>query len=178
MIAVRRAGLADADALADLHAAGWREGYAGLLPAPYLASITAQDKKPLWLYVFSERAAAATVLIAGAFDGFVWAGPAHEPTLGCSAEIYALYVRAARWRRGVGRALMAAAAGSLGREGHQRLVLWTLTDNPRSNHFYSALGGAPAEKRFDCYGGETKELTAYIWSDLTDLIPPGHIHRG
>lgn len=166
---IRPATLADVDALSALHVAGWKDGYAGLMPASYLESLGLGDKKPLWLYILGEATPEALVLIADDFHGFIWGGPAHEPTLDCDAEIYALYVRAARWRQGVGRRLVAAAARVLSERGCRRLVVWTLTDNPRSNHFYRALGGTATERRFDVYGGQKMELLAYVWPDMSVL---------
>ena len=54
----------------------------------------------------------------------------------------ALYVHPTQWRRGVGRALAAAAVAELAAAGHQQAIVWTLAESPRNIAFYEALGFA------------------------------------
>ena len=52
----------------------------------------------------------------------------------------ALYVHPSRWRRGIGRALVAGAVSELIAAGHQQAIVWTLADSPRNIAFYESLG--------------------------------------
>jgi GNAT superfamily N-acetyltransferase len=57
-------------------------------------------------------------------------------------EVTALYVDPDRWRGGVGRALIDAAAAELREEGCDVAVVWCLEGNSRGLAFYAALGFA------------------------------------
>ena len=76
-------------------------------------------------------------------------------------EVIALYVHPARWRQGVGRALIEAGLDRLAQSGYRQAVVWTLAESPRNLAFYEALGfrrdgatqrrpsfGSPLEVRF------------------------------
>jgi ribosomal protein S18 acetylase RimI-like enzyme len=70
--------------------------------------------------------------------GFVACGPmrdAPEPGVG---EIQSFFVGAGRWRRGVGRALMAAALADLSERGYEQATVWSFEANARANAFYEA----------------------------------------
>jgi ribosomal protein S18 acetylase RimI-like enzyme len=60
-----------------------------------------------------------------------------EPGAG---EITALYVDPPRWRGGVGRALVDAAAAELRDQGCDLVVLWTFEAGEAGRAFYRALG--------------------------------------
>lgn len=60
---IRKAELADAKAIAQVHMKGWQESYKGILPADYLANISYEDRlkqrirlleKPLHHSIYSD----------------------------------------------------------------------------------------------------------------------------
>jgi ribosomal protein S18 acetylase RimI-like enzyme len=73
--------------------------------------------------------------------GFVACGPSRdpdpEPGVG---EVQSFFVAADRWRRGVGRALMAAALADLRERGYTAATLWSFDANERANSFYESEG--------------------------------------
>jgi GNAT superfamily N-acetyltransferase len=64
-------------------------------------------------------------------------------------EVRTMFVSPTAWRRGVGRALMAAGLAELRRRGFTEATVWSFADNDRANAFYEASGFARdgAEKR-------------------------------
>ena len=72
-----------------------------------------------------------------------------------TGEVRSFFVAAGRWRRGVGRALMAAVLDSLRDRGYTEATVWSLAANERANAFYEAHGFRRdgAEKREDVWAG-------------------------
>jgi len=142
---IRLATLADARAIAELHVASWRAAYVGILPPAYLEGLSVEEREAGWR---SRLAAGRQVWLAR--DGFAAAGSSRDDdaTAG-DAEIYAIHVHPASWRRGVGRDLLAAACAAL---APAPITLWVIEGNARARAFYQAAGfrldGGRKEKRF------------------------------
>jgi GNAT superfamily N-acetyltransferase len=155
--------------MAAVHVAAWRESYAGLLPADFLARMSVDARRSLWRREIAAPRPGGALFVAeqaGAVVGFVSAGPQRDDARLCDAEIYALYLLRAAQGRGLGRALMRAAAGVALRWGAASLDLWALEGNARAAGFYRAMGGAPeARRRLRVGGGWTTER-AWVWADL------------
>jgi ribosomal protein S18 acetylase RimI-like enzyme len=64
-----------------------------------------------------------------------------------------------RWRKGIGRALMAAALDDLRERGYADATVWSFADNARANAFYEASG-------FVRDGAEVREE---VWADLLQV---------
>jgi ribosomal protein S18 acetylase RimI-like enzyme len=73
--------------------------------------------------------------------GFVACGESRDPDAGPqTGELQTLFVAAGSWRRGVGRALMAAALADLTGRGYAEATVWSFVANVRANAFYEAHG--------------------------------------
>jgi ribosomal protein S18 acetylase RimI-like enzyme len=127
---IRAAMLADALAIAEVHVASWRAGYAGLMRDEYLAALSVEQRAEMWETIISDGE--TTVLVAGpGIAGFV---AFNERT----GEIGALYVDPARFRTGVGTALLAAAHERMA--ARPEVVLWVLQGNDAARAFYERHG--------------------------------------
>jgi ribosomal protein S18 acetylase RimI-like enzyme len=175
---IRPAAPADAEILAHLHVQGWRDSYAGLVDQSYLDSLSESDRAEKWREWL--RDSHGPVLLA--FDaeknpaGFVNFGKLRTPLPGQSAirplytgEIYAIYILAAYWRRGLGRALMRQAAEGLAAMKHKSLCLWVLDGNERAIGFYKALGGQRCGKKQIEIGGRMRTELCFGWRDTASL---------
>jgi ribosomal protein S18 acetylase RimI-like enzyme len=133
--------------------AGRRAGYAGLVPAERLEREDPEARAAVWRELLPDT----VVLVAGYGDdedpavaGFAsLAIPARDLDEPATGEITALYVDPERWRRGIGRALVDAAAAELRDDGCDEMVVWVLDGNARAIGFYAALGFAPDGGRQD-----------------------------
>jgi ribosomal protein S18 acetylase RimI-like enzyme len=63
------------------------------------------------------------------------------------AELYVLNVDPGRWRRGVGRRLLAHCVDHLSASGRGSFYLWVLAANERAQQFYESFGGKPLTDR-------------------------------
>jgi ribosomal protein S18 acetylase RimI-like enzyme len=135
MVSIRAAAPEDALAIAHVHVESWRTTYAGIVPDEYLAGLDVNLRVKLWQEWLGSG---AMVLVAERKDeivGFLHAGKIREPLETADAEIYSLYLLREAQRRGIGRALLRAAAAMLRQQGLKSVGLWVLERN-RSRGFY------------------------------------------
>jgi ribosomal protein S18 acetylase RimI-like enzyme len=143
IVSIRRAALADAPALSEIHVRSWQAGYRGLLPDSLLDNLSAAERLPRWRQRLSAEA--ERVLVAeldGQVAGWLVIGPQRDADLDPqrAGEIYAIYVDPGAWRRGCGRALLTQALAELRAQGRAEATLWVLRSNERARRFYEAQG--------------------------------------
>jgi ribosomal protein S18 acetylase RimI-like enzyme len=167
------AGPADAEALARVHVAAWRETYRGILPDAFLARMSEPGHARRFRRTLTDPGPNDVVLLAmnpyGAI-GYAWGGPSRSGIEG-EAEIATLYVLRAAQRRGVGRRLLTDTVRALAAEGATSLMISVLRDNAPARAFYERLGGVAGEPRPERGpGGAQVYEIAYRWPDITSLL--------
>ncbi len=138
---IRAAVEEEADLLAELHVRCWRETYAGIMPASYLANLKAADRVDLWrsLLVMPER----FIRVAGSEPcGFVMSGPrrASMPDY-ADGEIYSIYLLQSAHGQGLGKSMFLAAQNNWHDRGGQSLQLSVAAANANARGFYERMGG-------------------------------------
>ncbi len=136
---VRPARIADADAIAHVHATSWRETYGSFVADP--------DDSP-WFAVESRRAMWRSILGDGRMRTVV--ATADREVVGSAAvddtddpdavrpeELTMLYVLARSHGSGAGQALLDAVLGD------RPASLWVAAENPRAHAFYRRNGFSP-----------------------------------
>ena len=157
-----------------MHAETWRTSYRGLVPDALLDGLADDRWENGWRRAFESRDPTRVVHVAeigGRIAGFAGGGrarPGAPP--GYLGEVYALYVRPAQQRQGIGRVLLKAAATGLVERGLVPIVIWTLFDNPASRAFYEALGGAVIGEKRELFDGYELHEVAYGWRDPARLL--------
>jgi ribosomal protein S18 acetylase RimI-like enzyme len=169
---IRPALPADLPEIAEIHLKGWLLAYGAFMPEDQLAAMQPAKRLPLWQDWLSDPKKLILVGSVGAgIDGFVLGGPVkdHEITEGhlggFDCEIYSLHCRAETQGKGLGRALISAAAAHWGTEGRQALMLWAYADNAYRK-FYERIGGEIIAQGID----DGIPDVAYGWRDLAKLI--------
>lgn len=142
-VRIRRAAVEDADPIAAVHVASWREAYAQELPAEYLAGLDVAARARTWRETLASHG--STVLVAedqGRVVGFASFGPARDEDAPLGAqELYAIYLEPSAWGHGIARDLMRTVVGHVGEDAV--LTLWVLASNDRARHFYRRHGFQP-----------------------------------
>lgn len=138
MIEIREVETDQFEALGHVIARAWQEGYRDLLPADFLARMSADERAEMMRRIVQHGV--HQLRIATHHDrvvGMVVYGPYRdEPALG---EVVALNVDPAAWGGGVGGALLEHATGALARD-YQEARLWALVGNDRAGLFYEKRG--------------------------------------
>lgn len=114
---LRAAAPPDADEIARLNVATWREAYAHLLPADFFTDEFVASRHAMWQRVLGEPRPGFIVQVAEVdrrIVGYGFAGPSfgapgeHLPS---ERQLYGLYVSAAHHGTGVGQSLLEAVLG-------------------------------------------------------------------
>jgi ribosomal protein S18 acetylase RimI-like enzyme len=134
---LRAPTLADVDELARVHVTCWREAYAGLMDAKFLASLSIEKRATNWRKSMSDPVFSRVATDKDAIIGFVSSGPARETVVKhADGEIYAIYLAQKYHHLGVGKQLFNLAIDHWrGRNGHA-LGLLVLDHNSRATSFY------------------------------------------
>lgn len=170
---IRPATLADAEGLARVHVDTWRSAYRGIVPDEVLDTLSYAGRAARWHEILLRTEGTTVNLVAeeeGQVVGFASGGPMREGPPGVDGELYALYVRAEAQGRGLGRRLTQAAAAWLHTHGYHSMLVLVLADNPAC-HFYERLGGHYVGAASITIGGVDLAERAYVWDDLTTLLP-------
>ncbi|WP_426561685.1 GNAT family N-acetyltransferase [Angustibacter sp. McL0619] len=144
---IRAARPGDEHSLGPVHLQVWREAYAGVLPAPYLAELSVESFTERWHELLRSEADGTAprrtfVLCAdGEPVGIATAGPSRDDPADPAFELYAINVLAAHHGSGRSRALLEAAVDAVAPDAP--LSLWVLRGNDRAMAFYRRLGFAP-----------------------------------
>jgi ribosomal protein S18 acetylase RimI-like enzyme len=169
----RRAEVADADRIAQLHAESWRRTYRGMMRDEFLDGDVLTNRCHAWRDLMATPGAGKLVLLAedGAhLAGFICVTGDEDVLWGSYVDN--LHVAGAYLRKGVGRALMARAARWL-RESYARssVYLWVMQANGGARRFYEALGAFDVGTRslLDPGGGSALNCR-YVWRRPEDLL--------
>jgi ribosomal protein S18 acetylase RimI-like enzyme len=166
MIDYRRAGSADAERVAGLHAQSWREHYRGAFTDAFLDGDLFGERLRVWRERLERPPANPFVQLA--FDGpqlvgFVCVYGAHDPEWGSFVDN--LHVATARKGAGVGSSLM-QRAGTWLAAGYPDLgvYLLVLEANAAARRFYERIGGRNAEtSSMETHGGAIVRSCRYTW---------------
>jgi GNAT superfamily N-acetyltransferase len=115
---IRIATVADAETIAAIHVAAWKETYTGLVPDSLIAAQSVGDRTERWRHILVSGAwdETTTFLVrtsTGQAVGFGSCGRQRTidlHALGFDGEIYAIYLLQSAQGQGVGRRLLAAMA--------------------------------------------------------------------
>lgn len=166
------AGPADAEALAHVHVASWRETYRGLLSESFLARMSEEGHARRFRKELTRPGPHDVTLAAlnplGLF-GYVAGGPSRAAVQG-EAEIATLYILRTAQGRGVGRRLLTDAVRALSAHGARSLMISVLADNASARSFYERLGGVADAPRQEVGPGGMVWEVSYRWRDLGKLL--------
>jgi GNAT superfamily N-acetyltransferase len=163
-LVIRRAGPADAAAIARVHVQSWREAYHALIPQPYLDQLSLSAHERQWRRGFADGGWAFVAEWERRVVGF-GSGGLSRGRRDISGELYVLYVLDACHRRGVGRALFDACHYELARCGHRGLLARVLAGNEPARRFYERLGGELAAEGSVAIAGTRLREVTYVWRD-------------
>jgi GNAT superfamily N-acetyltransferase len=168
---IRRAGPADARAVAEIAVSGWQAAYRGILADGFLDSLSVAARETAWREMLERDADGSTPTWLAEQGGravaFLTSGPPRdEDVTPPAAEVYALYVLPAAWRQGVGRALLETAVRHWWDRGADALVLWVLQANAPARSFYQAMGWHPDG------GRQQLEIAATTVSEVRYRLAP------
>lgn len=150
-VEIRKAGAADAAAIAAIHVHSWIATYGG---APSNRGIDSDiaHRTDLWKLRLRKQGTAPQISVAvsnAAVVGFIYFGPSpdadHDPTT--TGQVLSLHVDPDLTNRGIGRRLIQHALDGFRGAGCASATLWVVAENRRSRGFYERLGWRPDGSR-------------------------------
>lgn len=138
---LRPLALEDCDELGRVHMAVWRDAYAGLMPADYLAGLSDERCAENWRRIAARPAdePGGTLVVIGPdgrLAGFGSAGPSRDEDAPTEWELYAVNLAAAARGTGVADRLLDELLGE------RDATLWVVEGNARARAFYARRGFA------------------------------------
>ncbi|HEV2256458.1 MAG TPA: GNAT family N-acetyltransferase [Streptosporangiaceae bacterium] len=143
---IRAAAAADADAMAEVFVAAWRQAYPGVVPDAVLAGLD-HDRIARWLAGLihgppegNTMSQTDVAVRDGQVIGFVRYGTrTGEP----GGYVFGLYVHPAQAGHGAGRSLLLRAEQRLREQGSDTVSLHVFEANERARRLYTKAGYAP-----------------------------------
>ena len=120
----------------------WREAYAEVMPAPFLAGLDERRSVERWREMLVRPS--PTVLVAavdGVVIGFAVSGPTRDDPAEPASELHAINVLAAHHGSGLSQTLLDAALAQL--PASDAVSLWVVDSNARARAFYARNGFEP-----------------------------------
>jgi L-amino acid N-acyltransferase YncA len=174
-IEIRRATVADADAIAEVHVSSWRTTYAGIVDQTYIDALSVIDRAAAWKRWFAKPEM-SDVLVAtdasGAIVGFISGGEIREPVPGFDAELHAIYLVQSHQGIGLGRRLVRAWATLAAGRGFRAAVVRVLAQNS-AREFYARLGATVLQEGTHTVGDRPYPDVLYGWTNIRDLVAGG-----
>ncbi|WP_306494914.1 GNAT family N-acetyltransferase [Pseudomonas sp. W4I3] len=168
---IRDARPSDANSIANVHISSWQHAYLDLMPADFLASLSATlpKREAYWTHAIGSKEVDVLVSeVDGNVTGWISVGPCRDQDkAGAEAgEVMAIYVLAKYWGKGIGAQLWESGLQRLVDQGYKVITLWVLAENQRAVRFYQGLGGREelGSRRTLARGGVSLEEVRYVWA--------------
>ncbi len=162
-ITIRNARDGDADAIAEVHDAAWRDAYRGIIPGRELERMIAR-RGPLWWHSAITRGSRLVVLdFDETIGGYASYGRNRVPSMPFGGEVFELYIAPEFQGCGFGRRLFDVARKDLAAHGYSSTLVWALADNERALDFYRHLGGRFVREAQERFGTETRSRHAFAF---------------
>ncbi|GAA2035205.1 hypothetical protein GCM10009740_27550 [Terrabacter terrae] len=136
---LRAPAVEDCDELGRVHMAVWRDAYAGIMPADYLAGLSEERSAARWREQLSgaDDSGSRTLLVVdpeGRLAGFGSAGPSRDEDAPTPWELYVVNLLPDARGTGVADRLLDELLGD------RDATLWVVDANARARAFYTRRG--------------------------------------
>jgi ribosomal protein S18 acetylase RimI-like enzyme len=160
----------DADAIERVRTDTWRDAYRGLMPASLLDGLDYDaTRRRAQMSALQPQQFVLVAEDGGAVVGFCIGGRSRPPEERFRGEVYAIYVLPEHHGRGIGRAMLQAAAKELLEGGFLSMIIWVLRENAPSRRFYERMGGVWVRDEVRELEGVRITESGYGWDDLGSL---------
>ncbi|MGU3330629.1 N-acetyltransferase family protein [Methylobacterium mesophilicum] len=173
-IIYRAARETDAQTIAAIHVASWRNAYRSILDPAFLAGPIEEDRLSHWLGKFSRPASDFQVDVASTIDGTLVGFTATHRNLDrrWGSLVDNLHVLPEMRGRRIGEVLLRSAARKLAaQQAAEGLHLWVFEANEPALRFYERLGGQVVERTLSQIPTENgRTILRVHWPALSDLF--------
>jgi len=163
MVKIRPAAEPDLQGIVSIHVESWKDAYADVLPAEFMAGKIDPALARHWRETVIQNQDIVLVAEENSLVGFaaVWCRPI--------PFIDNLHVRPSHRSKRIGTALMTSVAQELIRKGHKKAYLWVFESNQKAIRFYERLGGKQKELAGKNIFGYEVPSRKIEWHDLAGI---------
>jgi GNAT superfamily N-acetyltransferase len=170
---LRKATVADAEAIARVNLETWQSSYRDVFPKEFLAKLPFNkrlESTRSHLKDLPPQTAAFVVEVPlTGVVGFAIGGRGRERLQDFDGELHGLYVLKDYQRHGLGCQLLTVIVTFLEVNKFKKMFAWTLAASPYTA-FYRKLGAVEFGKQMREFGQITRELVAFGWHSISDLL--------
>jgi len=163
LVTIRTARETDAEGIAEVHDAAWREAYLGIIPGRELDKMIARRGPQWWLSAIRRGSRLAVLDFDESIAGYASYGRNRVRSLPYEGEIFELYIAPEFQGLGFGKRLFNSALQDLIEHGYSSFIVWALAGNDRAISFYLRLGGKLVRETQERFGGETRARVAFAF---------------
>ena len=162
---IRQATQEDARQIADILVEDWKMAYRGIIDSEYLDSMSVEER-------YQREVQRYQIYRVAAFEkeilGFTWNEMTDNEDADC--EIIAIYIRYAKRKVGIGRALFRDSVNIFRAAGKKHMIIWCLRDNSEARKFYEKMGGTVYKAGTHQWGNREYDMISYLYQlDETPL---------
>jgi GNAT superfamily N-acetyltransferase len=145
---IRRASVADVEAIAELHGRSFLAAYPDLSRTIATINQGLSRRVTLWTERIDRPPTGCATFVANEdfrIHAFIHVGPSRDDDdqRGGTGQIFSIHVDPPRWGSGIGKRLLDHALDFLRSSGFSEAMLWVVAGNSRARQFYEALGWRP-----------------------------------
>jgi len=163
LLTIRTACETDAEGIAEVHDAAWREAYLGVIPGRELDKMVARRGPRWWLSAIRRGSRLVVLDFDETIAGYASYGRNRVRSMPYAGEIFELYLAPEFQGLGFGKRLFDVALQDLTDHGYGSTIVWALAENNRAIAFYRKMGGKPVRTTQEHFGGETRERIAFAF---------------
>ncbi len=155
---IRNAVKEDARQIAEILVEDWKKAYSGIIDDAFLSSMSVEERYQRELQRYQQYTVAAD---EKEILGFTWNALISSEAADC--EIVALYVRYAKRRSGIGRALFQHSLDTFRACGRKKMIVWCLAENAEARKFYEKMGGQAYAACTHPWGNRDYAMISYLY---------------
>lgn len=155
---IRQAKEEDVMQIAEILVEDWQTAYRGIMDDDFLDSLSAAQRFDIEIRRYQKYIVAAE---EDEVLGYAWKEETGDEAADC--ELVALYVRYAKRKHGIGRALMRHAMDCFRQSGKKTMIVWCLKENHESRKFYEKMGGTVYKEGTHRWGNREYDMISYLY---------------
>lgn len=169
-MSVRRASLADVDAIAEAHQRSVEFAYRSILVATDLALITVPATADRVRLRIQDGEAVFVALCDDSVIGWARWGIAESSEWPYKTMVHTVFVDPPWFGKGVGKMLLRACLVEAREAGESGTLIGVFLENQKASQWYQSLGGRVVDESPFEFGANEYAHRVYAFDDLSDVI--------
>ena len=155
---IRKATENDVRQIAEIVVEDWKKAYDDIIDSGWLDSMSVEQQYEKEILRYQNMMVAAD---GDEILGYAWNQMVDDEPADC--EIVALYVRYAKRKNGIGKALFENSIDIFKAAGKKTMIIWCLKENDEARRFYERMGGTVYKTDTHQWGSKVNDMISYLY---------------